>query len=186
MFRKKSDDDKDAKAGDGNAMSAPPLKPFSNTGARSPGMGPAKPAAFRPEPTRRIVDIPGASRPQKRRPPTDAAKTLIIGKNIALTGEITACDDLVVEGRVEINLPQSDSLEITASGVFKGQASVERADISGRFDGDLLVRDTLTIRASGRVSGSIRYGRIIIESGGEIRGDMQTLAVAGIAEDRTR
>jgi hypothetical protein len=44
---------------------------------------------------------------------------------------------------------------------------------SGRFEGDLIVRNRLLIKATGRVSGTIRYGQIEIECGGQIFGDIQ-------------
>jgi len=60
-------------------------------------------------------------------------------------------------------------------GFFRGTAEVDEADISGRFEGSLIARQKLTIRKGGRIDGSVRYGRIVIESGGEISGDMAAL-----------
>ena len=62
------------------------------------------------------------------------------------------------------------------TGFFKGNVVVEEADISGRFEGELTVTSQLTVRAGGRVSGTIRYGKIVIEAGGEISGDMSALS----------
>ena len=70
---------------------------------------------------------------------------------------------------------QKRLIEVAPTGVFKGNADVEEADISGRFEGELIARGRLVVRAGGRVQGKIRYGRIVIEQGGEISGDMQTL-----------
>ena len=73
-------------------------------------------------------------------------------------------------------MPHARIIEVAPSGFFKGSADVEEADISGRFEGDLIARDRLVVRAGGLINGTIRYGRIVIESGGEISGDMQALA----------
>ena len=72
--------------------------------------------------------------------------------------------------------PVARVIEVAPTGVFKGDAQVEEADISGRFEGTLVAREKVTVRSKGRVSGEIRYGTIVIESGGEISGAMQTLA----------
>ena len=64
-------------------------------------------------------------------------------------------------------------VEIAESGLFKGSASIDDAEVRGRFEGNLVVRKRLLIRASGRVSGTIRYGQIEIECGGQISGDIQ-------------
>jgi cytoskeletal protein CcmA (bactofilin family) len=65
-------------------------------------------------------------------------------------------------------------MDIAESGLFKGSASIEEAEVRGRFEGNLTVRKRLLIRATGRVSGTIRYGQIEIECGGQISGDIQT------------
>ena len=47
------------------------------------------------------------------------------------------------------------------------------SSLRGRFEGDLVVHNRLLIKATGRVSGTIRYGQIEIECGGQIFGDIQ-------------
>src|SRR5207237_5049773 len=77
------------------------------------------------------------------------------------------------EGSVEANLQNCRDVDIAESGLFKGSASIDDAEVRGRFEGNLVVRKRLLIRASGRVSGTIRYGQIEIECGGQISGDIQ-------------
>ena len=157
-------------------MAAPPLKPFSKKGSHAPSKPPG-PAAFQGDPPRGAVDIANAPRRLERpRPGQAESKKLVVGREIRLSGEITACDKLVVEGQVEASLSDARVIEVAPTGYFKGDAQVNEADISGRFEGELVARDRLIVRASGRISGSIRYGCIVIESGGEISGDMQTLS----------
>jgi len=180
MFTK----DKDKNAGgsaaqndaeNGSNMEAPPLKPFSKKGTHAP----SKPAggSFRPEIPRRVAEIPGGPR-DRRLGLDDDANRLTVGRNICLNGEITACEKLVVEGRVEASLTDAHVIEVAPTGYFKGNADVEEADISGVFEGTLLAKDKLNIRKDGKVIGSVRYGKIVIEAGGEISGDMASLAQA--------
>jgi len=105
-------------------------------------------------------------------------KKLTVGPEIVLSGQITSCDRLIVEGRVEASLSDSRAIEIAETGFFKGTAEIDHAVIGGRFEGTLTVRERLTIRSTGRVQGKIRYGQIEIEPGGEISGEVQ---VAGRA-----
>jgi cytoskeletal protein CcmA (bactofilin family) len=65
-------------------------------------------------------------------------------------------------------------LEIAGGGCFKGKASIERAEISGEFEGELIVSKRLLIRSSGHVSGTVTYGEIEIERGGQISGTIQS------------
>lgn len=103
-------------------------------------------------------------------------KVLLIGREISLNGQITACDKVVVEGRVEAQLTDSRFVEISETGQFKGSAEVDEAEVRGRFEGRLSVRGRLLIRGSGKVSGEIAYGQVEIECGGEISGTVQTVA----------
>jgi len=84
------------------------------------------------------------------------ARSLIVGREISLSGEITSCDRLIVEGSVEANLQNSREMDIAESGLFKGTAAISEAEIRGRFEGNLTVRKRLYIRATGRVSGPAR------------------------------
>ena len=132
---------------------------------------PATPTQFRPEIPRRVTQIPGAPRAASAFD-TDDTKKLIVGREIRLSGEITACEKLVVEGRVEANLTDSRIIDIATTGYFKGTAEVDEAIISGEFQGSLTVRGRLFVRATGKVSGDIRYGELEIERGGRLSGDV--------------
>ncbi len=101
-------------------------------------------------------------------------RKLIVGREISLSGEITACDRLVVEA----NLANCRDIDIAESGLFKGSASIDDAEVRGRFEGTLNVRRRLLIRATGKVTGNVRYGQIEIECGGQISGDIQAQPMA--------
>jgi len=117
-----------------------------------------------------LHDSPRASRAGE-----DTVSKLIVGPDIKLKGaEITDCDTLVVEGRVEASM-DSRAILIAEHGVFVGKAGIDVAEIRGRFEGELTARKQLVIRATGRVSGKVRYGKIAIEEGGELSGDIAAL-----------
>ena len=102
------------------------------------------------------------------------AKMLIVGREISLNGQISACDKLIVEGRVEANLTDCRYIEVAESGSFKGSAEIDEMEVRGKVDGKISVRRRLLIRSTGRVNGEIRYGQIEIECGGEISGTVKT------------
>jgi cytoskeletal protein CcmA (bactofilin family) len=157
------------------------LKPFSRKGTHVPVKPPTS-LAFHSEALRRAPpDFPTAParRPDRSIVGNTDSKRLVIGRDISLSGEITSCDRLIVEGRAEVALSSATTIDVTASGFFKGSAEVEEADIQGRFEGELTAFGLLTVRSGGSVSGRVRYGRVIIESGGEISGDIQSLNGSG-------
>ena len=141
-----------------------------------------RPADSGPRPTATLAGSPMAPSPlaggplaAPRRNDSDLRK-LIVGREITLSGEINSCDKLVIEGSVEANLQNCTEVELAESGLFKGSATIDEIDVRGRFEGTLTVRKRLVIRATGRVSGTIRYGQIEIECGGRISGDVQANA----------
>jgi cytoskeletal protein CcmA (bactofilin family) len=99
-----------------------------------------------------------------------SAGTLVIGREIILSGEVTSCTRLVVEGTIKANIKECREIAIAHGGLFSGAASVQSADISGRFEGDLKVIGRLLIRVSGVVSGTVECSEI--ERGGRIAGNV--------------
>ena len=121
-----------------------------------------------------------SSAPAAAAPVNEASSArLTVGPNIKLKGvEITDCDTVVIEGTVEATI-HSRVLEIADPGVFTGDAEIDVAEIRGRFDGNLTARQKLTIFSTGKVTGKIRYGKIVIEEGGELSGDVTSNTSAG-------
>ena len=150
-----------------------PSQPGGMSTAHAVGAGtaPVTPAASAPAPETPAESavapaITGA-------PIKEGGSKLTVGPNIKLKGvEITDCDTLVVEGTVEATM-DSRVMHITAIGAFKGSADVDFAEIHGAFNGDLTVREKLVVYSTGRVSGKIRYGKVVIEEGGQLTGDIQ-------------
>ncbi|PWC41342.1 polymer-forming cytoskeletal protein [Azospirillum sp. TSO22-1] len=161
--------------------------------------GPTSPASsFKPSDIpRRTVDLPGAAarKPDGYAIPTPPAaavppppvpaptpaveqRRLIVGRDISLSGEIGSCDVLVVEGTVEAKLRDGRSIEITENGLFKGSVEIDEADIGGRFEGDITVRGRLTVRSTGKITGAIKYGELMVEAGGQLMGDVQVVSAA--------
>ena len=104
---------------------------------------------------------------------------LIVGPEITLkSAEITDCDTIVVEGRIEATT-DARVMQIAESGTFVGTVGVDIAEVRGRFEGDLTVRKTLVIHPTGRVTGKIRYGKVVIEEGGELSGEVGMLSSTG-------
>lgn len=107
-------------------------------------------------------------------------RVLTVGNDILLKGEIATCDRLVIEGKVDATLNDVHTVEIAECGSFKGSASIEDAEISGLFEGDLTVRGRLVIYATGKVRGKISYGEIEIERGGELTGEIKIAGASAV------
>ncbi len=114
-------------------------------------------------------------------PAAEGESKLTVGPNIKLKGvEITDCDTLVVEGSVEATM-DSRVIQISERGSFKGSAEIDIAEIRGSFDGTLTVRQKLVIYATGKVTGRVRYGKVVIEEGGQLSGEIEYGATSASA-----
>ena len=150
----------------GYRSSLPQSAPRASTAAPAP----AAPAA---------PSYPGAYAPQARDFGQGAGdRTLTIGRGINMSGEIEACDHLLVEGTVEAALKGAKVLEIAESGTFYGTVEIEEATIAGRFEGDITVNGRLVIRASGAITGSIAYRELEVEAGAMLDGRLTPLKAA--------
>ncbi len=131
----------------------------------TPAPAPAANAAA-PAPSETKAEMKGEERKEAK---------LVVGPEIKIKGvEISDCDTLVVEGRIEATR-DSRVLEITQNGVFQGTIAVDNAEIHGKFEGELTVRKQPIIQGTGKVSGKIRYAKIKVEEGAELSGEISML-----------
>lgn len=170
-----------------NNPPVPPQSRFPSSESR-PASAPSSGNSFRPSAT------PASDLPRNRLPDTKPVsgvssvsggivtdksgktvrRVLTVGSDILLKGEIATCDRLVIEGKVDATLNDVHTVEIAETGSFKGSAHIEDAEISGLFEGDLVVRGRLVIYSTGKVRGKITYGEIEIERGGELSGEIKS------------
>lgn len=138
--------------------STSPSSVLGGTGANV--SAPAQPVASSPAAPKSVVG-------------DSAGSKLTVGPNIKLKGvEITDCDTLVVEGTVEATM-DSRVIQISENGAFRGSAEIDIAEIHGEFNGTLTVRQKLVIYSTGKVNGKIRYGKLVVEEGGQLAGEIE-------------
>ena len=110
---------------------------------------------------------------------------LFVGVNIKLKGvEISDCDTLVIEGQVEATV-HSKQMQVSQPGTLHGTALIDVAEVHGEFSGELTARTRLVVHGTGRVSGTIRYGKLVVEEGGELSGDVKRLDASDEQPQRT-
>jgi cytoskeletal protein CcmA (bactofilin family) len=157
------------------AVYEPPGSANAGGGVSRAGAGAAQPVD--PAGARSPVQPQAPASGTSAKPATaDAPESkLFVGINIKLKGvEITDCDALVIEGQVEATV-HSKAMEIAKPGTLKGNAQIDVAEVHGEFVGELTARTRLVVHGTGRVTGTIRYGKLIVAEGGEITGDVKRL-----------
>jgi len=135
----------------------------------------APPSTAHPNPEPPVLTTTAGDSSTRAIGPETPGSKLIVGPNIKLKGvEISDCDVLIVEGQVEATV-NSKAMQIAKPGTLKGTAVIDIAEVDGEFTGELTAHTKLVVHGTGRVSGTIRYGRLIVADGGELTGDVRRL-----------
>ena len=114
---------------------------------------------------------PAAGTPAAELGPDDGPTDFVIGRGTRLKGEIEAAGDVIVEGEVQASI-RASTVRIAASGSVAGEVDAANAEVRGRFEGTLNVRECLTVSGNGHVSGTVRYGELKVDRGARITGDI--------------
>ena len=101
--------------------------------------------------------------------------SLMIGEGVSLTGTIKLSGTVYVYGDINGEITARE-IHVGPTGKINGVIQVDVADIQGETNNSIHVRDTLVIRSTGKVLGSISYQSIEIENGGLIDGKIEKIA----------
>jgi cytoskeletal protein CcmA (bactofilin family) len=176
LFNRTGDAKDGVKPGLKPALYEPPVNPTRLSGVRAPAPAPTVHRDGSIAPAASAAPAP-ATEPAQAIPVLNDApgSKLFVGVNIKLKGvEISDCDTLVIEGQVEATV-HSKLMQVAQPGTLHGTALIDVAEIHGEFSGELTARTRLVVHGTGRVSGTIRYGKLIVEEGGELSGDVKRL-----------
>ena len=89
----------------------------------------------------------------------------VVAKNTAIIGDIISEGDFRIDGILEGTLKINGRLIIGAGSNIKGKVESKNADIEGKFSGELLVHETLTIKGTANISGDVVIGKLSVEPG---------------------
>lgn len=87
-----------------------------------------------------------------------------------IKGEVVSDCDVRVDGTVEGKVYSKGKVVVGNQATIKGEISCTNVDFWGTIDGDINVRDTLTLKSASKVNGSIRVNKIQVELGAQING----------------
>jgi len=99
-----------------------------------------------------------------------------IGRSIVLKGELSANEDLLIEGQFEgtVNL-QDHCLTIGGNGKVKAEIQARQVVIHGTVNGNVNAREKIEVRQSGNVTGDLTSASISIEEGAYFKGSIDIL-----------
>jgi cytoskeletal protein CcmA (bactofilin family) len=98
---------------------------------------------------------------------SDFKGVLLVGADAVLKGEVANGRRVEVHGYVEGQIAAKD-IVVHPDGRLFGQIKADSAEVRGTLQGDVRVQNLIAIRNTGTVNGTVKYGRLSIDEGGEL------------------
>ena len=99
----------------------------------------------------------------------------IITAGTLIKGDISASGDFRLDGTLEGNIQLNGKLVVGDSGVVNGNVLCVNANIIGTVNGNLSVKELLSLNATARVKGDILINKLSIEPGALFTGKCRML-----------
>ncbi|MCB0707684.1 MAG: polymer-forming cytoskeletal protein [Saprospiraceae bacterium] len=104
-------------------------------------------------------------------PTSNAFNSLVQGTMVE--GDIKSKNDIRVDGKIKGSLNCESKVVIGPTGSVEGEVHCQHAVVEGHFDGKLNVSQLLTIKETAKVNGQIRYGKLVVQPGAVLIGDVR-------------
>lgn len=126
-------------------------------------------------------DVPKTVQHEEQRQRNQQANEVsVIGETLHFKGELSAGEDLVIEGKVEGIVNQGKCcLTVKPKGILIAKVNATKIFIEGRVEGDLSATVGVTIRESGEVTGNIIAPKVAIDEGATFNGNIEMRAPNG-------
>jgi len=134
-------------------------------------------------PDRPVTGAPAAAAPRPT-PAEDAEATKIpvLGKTLLFRGELTAEEDVILQGRVEGSIRHARNLIIGQDGSVLGDVYASHLTVEGLVEGDLHCSEAVVVRATAQVRGNIFAPRVGIMEGATFNGRVEMDGNAAAAQ----
>jgi cytoskeletal protein CcmA (bactofilin family) len=156
--------------------------PMMNANPNGRGAAP-EPTVTRPEPREPRMEPrmePRAPQPRAAEPrapearvPETAVRASVLGPTLRFRGELSAQEDLIIQGSVEGSITHTQSLTVGTDGTMKGDIRARVIVIDGKVEGDLYATESVSIRATAKVKGNLFAPRVGITEGAFFQGQIE-------------
>jgi len=143
---------------------------------------PRAPEPRTPEPRAQEHRLPEHRAPEHRAPEARAAevraqeaapRASVLGPSLRFRGELSAQEDLIIQGSVEGSITHTQSLTVGTDGSMKGDIRARVILIDGKVEGDLYATESVTIRVTAKVKGNVFAPRVGITEGAFFQGQIE-------------
>ena len=107
--------------------------------------------------------------------PIRARNVSVIGPTLVFKGELSADEDLVIEGNIEGKIAHhKKNLTIGKNGRVKADIHASSVIVEGRLVGDIHSDGVVSLASGAEVKGDIYCSRIVMEDGARFKGKIDT------------
>lgn len=100
-------------------------------------------------------------------------KIPVLGKTLLFRGELTAEEDVILQGRVEGSIRHARNLVIGTDGSVLGDVHASHLTVEGLVEGDLHCSEAVVVRSTAQVRGNIYAPRVGIMEGATFNGRVE-------------
>ena len=113
-----------------------------------------------------------------------SGKTSMIGPGTVIQGEINSQSDIRIDGKLVGQVRCAAKVVIGADGEVEGNITALQADITGKVNGNIQVKDLLNLRSNANIQGDVAAGKISMEPTVQFNGkcSMQATTVSQVVE----
>jgi cytoskeletal protein CcmA (bactofilin family) len=106
--------------------------------------------------------------------PYDTVKdrTSILGPTIQFKGELSAEEDLVIQGTIEGSITHTQRLTIGAGGTVRANVEAQLVVVEGTIEGDVRAEKSVAVRETARMTGNITAPSVTILQGATFNGSV--------------
>ena len=101
-----------------------------------------------------------------------------ISAGTVIKGEILSPTDIRIDGSFEGRVQSKGRVVVGESATIKGDIVCENVDLWGKVEGNLFVKDTLSLKEGCMVSGNLHIRRLSVELGATFNGNCKTITEA--------
>lgn len=96
----------------------------------------------------------------------------VIGAGITIEGEVSADDEIVVQGTIRGKLEAREGVTVEAGGVVEADIVSGPLTVAGSITGNITSSDRVDLQAGAKVVGNVKATRITIADGAQFKGNV--------------
>ena len=111
--------------------------------------------------------------------PVQPSGASIIAAGTTVKGDISSNGDIRIDGTLQGNIQSTAKVVIGANGVVDGDISGQQADIMGKINGTIKVKELLQLKGGSTISGNIYAAKLQIETNANFNGQWHMTSGSG-------